>query len=57
LGLEEDEMHPQPWNLPDCSDLEELEETPYDYFVRLDPALPRFKPDNFLRNVRFLDLF
>ena len=44
-------MHPQPWSLPDCEDLEELKETPYDYFVRLDPALPRFKPDNFLKNV------
>jgi len=52
IGIADGEMHPQPWILPDCVELENIESTPYDVISGIaDRANAMFKQDLYLENV------
>lgn len=46
-------MHPTPWSLPDCAELEELDTTAYDNIPGIDikDVAVMFKQDTYLNNV------
>ncbi|CAK8679965.1 tetratricopeptide repeat protein 17-like isoform X2 [Clavelina lepadiformis] len=50
INLNDGDMHPQPWESPDCKHLEVLESTPYDHIVELPSNLKHWKQDLRLQN-------
>nr|CAB3267326.1 tetratricopeptide repeat protein 17-like [Phallusia mammillata] len=52
IGVAQGEMHPTPWKLPDCAELEQVEGTAYDNIPGIDikDVVVMFKQDTYLNN-------